>query len=252
MQISLINLLIIAGALGAALVLMLIVLRVARWRHELALRRHDAPVLVMPVRNSAFPVRPVASREMHPVRSSPPSVRTVPPEPAPATRDEEDVYVVSDDVAHRHTDPHHMATLSDVSALGAQESVTAVEASQVRFYRAEEGTLEFLPGRLEIVGGGDIGQEIHFIRPAGEENVVITFGRSEGPTLRHVQLLDPTVSRKHASLTFSSGRWELSNLSLTNPVILNGAAVPPSGRSVTLQDGDRIEMGAVTFLFRER
>ena len=255
MQISLINLLIIGGALVAALVLMLIVLRIVRWRHDVALRRHDAPVLVMPASKGALPPRPVTPREILSVRSSPLSVRRVTPEPTPITRSDEeesDVYVVSEELTHGHTHPHRVVTSDGVTTQGSRDSMTVVEGSHVRFYRAEEGTLEFLPGRLEIVGGGDIGQEIHFMRPVGEENAVVTFGRSEGPTLRHVQLLDPTVSRHHATLSFSGGRWELSNMSQTNPVTLNGAALPSTGRSVTLQDGDRIEMGAVIFLFRER
>jgi pSer/pThr/pTyr-binding forkhead associated (FHA) protein len=122
----------------------------------------------------------------------------------------------------------------------------------VKFLERSDGTLQFLPGRLEILSGPDLGQEVHFARPLGEETASITFGRSEGNPLRHVQLLDPTVSRSHARLDFSGGRWRLSNLSSTNPVVLNGRAVDEREVSVLLGDGDRIEMGAVVFVFRER
>jgi pSer/pThr/pTyr-binding forkhead associated (FHA) protein len=122
----------------------------------------------------------------------------------------------------------------------------------VRSYHAEEGTLEFLPGRLEIVAGGEIGQEIHFLRQVGEDDATITFGRSEGPPLRHVQLLDPTVSRQHARLAYTGGRWHLTNLSQTNPVSHNGTSLPASGPSLTLSEGDRVEMGAVVFIFHDR
>ncbi len=131
-------------------------------------------------------------------------------------------------------------------------SAHLVEGTQVRFFRAEEGTLEFLPGRLEIVQGEDVGQEIHFARPVGDGDVTVTFGRSEGPPLRHVQLLDPTVSRQHARMTFTGQHWHLSNLSTTNAVLLNGAPLPDHGVSITLQDGDRLEMGAVMFVFHAR
>jgi pSer/pThr/pTyr-binding forkhead associated (FHA) protein len=103
-----------------------------------------------------------------------------------------------------------------------------------------------------VVSGTDVGQEIHFARQVGEDGATITFGRSEGPPLRHIQLLDPTVSRQHARLDYVGARWHLTNLSATNPVHFNGAPLPEHGRGITLQDGDRIEMGAVIFVFRER
>jgi pSer/pThr/pTyr-binding forkhead associated (FHA) protein len=127
-----------------------------------------------------------------------------------------------------------------------------VEGSQLRFFRAEEGTLEFLPGRLEVVGGEDAGQEIHFARQVGDDEVTVTFGRSEGPPLRHIQLLDPTVSRQHARMQYNGQRWHLSNISTTNAVLLNGAPLPDHGSGITLQDGDRLEMGAVVFVFHAR
>jgi hypothetical protein len=162
--------------------------------------------------------------------------------------DEDDVMLVTQDSpATRSAHPLHAVDEEPVHNIGQ-----LVEGTHVRYYRAEEGTLEFLPGRLEILSGGDVGQEIHFMRQLGEEGATITFGRNEGPPLRHVQLLDPTVSRQHARLSFAGGRWHLSNLSQTNPVSLNGSPVPLTGRALTLQEGDRLEMGAVTFLFHDR
>jgi predicted component of type VI protein secretion system len=67
-----------------------------------------------------------------------------------------------------------------------------------------------------------------------------------------VQLLDRTVSRTHARMTWSNERWTLENLSRTNPLSLNGAVVAEGGPPVTLGEGDRIDMGAVIFVFRER
>jgi pSer/pThr/pTyr-binding forkhead associated (FHA) protein len=131
-------------------------------------------------------------------------------------------------------------------------SAHLVQGAQVRFFRAEEGTLEFLPGRLEIVGGEDVGQEIHFARQVGDDEITVTFGRSEGPPLRHVQLLDPTVSRQHARMNYTGQRWHLTNLSTTNAVVLNGSPLPDHGAGITLEEGDRLEMGAVVFVFRAR
>jgi len=165
---------------------------------------------------------------------------------------------------HYHTEPEVLVVPHDdhetistgpfrpAHARPGSQSAHLVEGTQVRFFRAEEGTLEFLPGRLEIVGGEDTGQEIHFARQVGEEEVTVTFGRSEGPPLRHVQLLDPTVSRHHARMSYMGQRWHLSNMSTTNAVLLNGAPLPDHGDGITLQDGDRVEMGAVIFVFHAR
>jgi hypothetical protein len=258
MRVSLVNVLVISATLIVVFMVSLVAMRVARWRRDVALRRHAAPVLVMPLSGSAVtPQRPHVSREVFPVRSSPASVRSVArdqEEVAVADETEPDVIVIDDRAAaHRATQP-----LSSVTAHpGDDTPATAgpgwrVEGSQVRVVQPEDGTLEFLPGRLEIVGGEDVGQEIHFARKVGERDATITFGRSEGPPLRHVQLLDPTVSRAHAKMTFSGERWHLRNLSQTNPVILNGSPLPDHGAGITLEEGDRLEMGAVVFVFHAR
>jgi hypothetical protein len=254
MPVSTGTLLIIAGARVATLVLTLLVLRMARWRRDQALRRHDVPVLVMTHQpGEPTPGRPMPIREVHPLRNSPSIVRRVTSDvPEISISDDEDVeaevvFVDHDPVVDRPTQP-----LQAVLEEHGRDRPQMVQGSQLRYYRAEEGTLEFLPGRLEVVGGTDIGQEIHFMRRVGEDETTVTFGRSEGQALRHVQLLDPTVSRQHACLTWSRNHWHLANLSQTNPVSLNGTALPPSGRAVTLQDGDRVEMGAVVFVYRER
>jgi hypothetical protein len=111
-----------------------------------------------------------------------------------------------------------------------------------------DGTLQFLPGRLEVIEGQDAGQEIRFVRTGPRTE--ITFGRSEGPRYKHVQLREQTVSRMHARLSLEGARWRLSNLSQTNPLYVNGAPLDPSHPSVALADGDRIEMGEVVLRFR--
>jgi len=148
-----------------------------------------------------------------------------------------------------------------------------VDGESVRYWRPADGTLQFLPGRLEVVAGHDAGQEIRFVRTAGPDGTSVTFGRAEGAPYRHVQLRAPTVSRAHArmvlahsgdsltetTLTTSSlvngQHWHLENLSTTNPVVVNGRPLQPGGApgsSVVLADGDRIEMGEVAFVFHSR
>ena len=126
-----------------------------------------------------------------------------------------------------------------------------LEGHTVRFYRPPEGTLQMLPGRLEIVEGEDRGQSIRFVkmRPGAQQ---ITFGRREGLPYEHIQLRSLTVSRQHARLDFEHGRWSVINLSETNPVIVNGESLEPGSPSRPLVDGDRLEMGEVVFAFKER
>jgi len=264
MRVSLVYIGIIVGMLALILGIGLLALRVVRWRGDRALRRHGAPVLVMPLAapDLANAPRPSIPREEWPQASrhsprsmpritstSPASVRNVTPvNNAQPFDTEPDVMVVPDDEHETvSTGPFRPA-----EARPGSPSAHLVEGSQVRFFRAEEGTLEFLPGRLEVVGGEDTGQEIHFARQVGDEDVTVTFGRSEGPPLRHVQLLDPTVSRQHARMMYAGQRWHLSNMSSTNAVLLNGASLPDQGDGITLEDGDRLEMGAVVFVFHAR
>ncbi len=126
-----------------------------------------------------------------------------------------------------------------------------VEGHLLRFSVPQEGTLQFLPGRLEVAGGLDAGREIRFVRVPGPEGTEVTFGRSEGPAYRHIQLREATVSRLHARLTLREGTWHLTNLSATNPAVYNGRMLD-SGEEQPLSDGDRIEMGEVLFGFRSR
>jgi hypothetical protein len=132
----------------------------------------------------------------------------------------------------------------------ANEEATVVDGRTIRFHRPTDGTLQILPGRLEVVDGADTGQQIRFVRAGSEPEV--TFGRSEGPPYRHVQLRAATVSRQHARMRFTAGGWSIANLSLTNPVMLNGQELPQNGEEHPLQDGDRIEMGEIAFVYRER
>ena len=126
-----------------------------------------------------------------------------------------------------------------------------IEGHQFRFSAPVEGTLQFLPGRLEISSGLDTGREIRFVRVPGPNGTEVTFGRNVGPLYRHIQLRDQTVSREHARLVFADGNWTLTNLSTTNPVAHNGRILRLAEEQ-PLGDGDRLEMGEVVFNFRSR
>lgn len=122
---------------------------------------------------------------------------------------------------------------------------------RIRFSQPGDGTLQLLPGRLEVLGEFGSVRELRFVRPTAGDPVV-TFGRREADAPQHVQLEAPTVSRSHARMTFFDGLWHIVNLSRTNPVVINGqrlnGKLDPAG--AILKDGDRIEMGEIAFRFR--
>lgn len=122
----------------------------------------------------------------------------------------------------------------------------------LRLERPAEGTLQFLPGKLEVVEGRNVGQEIRFVRTAGPDGTTVTFGRSEGPPYRHIQLHEQTVSRQHAKMSLDGKTWSVSNLSVTNPVVVNGLPLADLEASLPLRDGDRIEMGEVVLRYRAK
>lgn len=112
-----------------------------------------------------------------------------------------------------------------------------------------DGTLQLWPGRLEPAEGGS-DQEIRFIRTPGSNR--FTFGRSVGPAHTHIQLLAQTASRMHAYMIIEDGRWRIGNMSQTNRVLVNGAPLETGDADRWLEDGDRIDLGEVGFIFRER
>ncbi len=117
---------------------------------------------------------------------------------------------------------------------------------------AVDGTLQLLPGRLELVDGGSAAtaREVRFVRVPGREPEV-TFGRDEGDPFLHVRLNLPTVSRRQARLRFQGGRWVLRNESRTNPTVVQGDPLPADGTERVLNDGDRVEMGTVVYRFHQ-
>jgi predicted component of type VI protein secretion system len=74
-------------------------------------------------------------------------------------------------------------------------------------------------------------------------------GREPGGSPQHVALPSSTVSRRHARLDFTDGHWELTNLSRTNPVVVNDESLSSTHGERVLMDGDRIELGDVVLRF---
>jgi hypothetical protein len=115
-------------------------------------------------------------------------------------------------------------------------------------------TTAFLPGRLEVQAAGRTGprpgEEIRFPARRQGDGIVI-LGRDDGPSGATVKVPAESVSRRHARLQFDNGRWKITNLSRTNPTLVNGEELMVTDGARWLRDGDVIEMGEMVFRFHE-
>ena len=255
-------LLVASVVLGAAALLVGLALALGRLRRAAARRYavRTLPPLVIPAREPALPTSP-SRRALAGARgawSDPQvpdhlladvAVATALRAPAADTADpwSENGDGARDDGPTPRVPPRPMQ-VTGVEAGSAVEHAAEAERT-VRLQRPMEETLQFLPGRLEVTEGEDRGQTIRFVRHFGEVPAV-TFGRSGGPPHRHVQLRSLTVSRLQARMRYEARRWELTNLSETNPTIVNGEELSVHATRV-LEHGDRVEMGEVVFRFWE-
>lgn len=251
MRVSLESIIVIIAALATATVAIVAAMWMARRRRDLELRQHGNPILVMPVNLGGDGGLRVATPGTPARRPSP--IRAV----AIADQLHEQVSDATADTVMPLSGP--ISTVEDpVSGTTVRfepgtQGADIVLGHSLRFHRPPDGgTLALLPGFLEVIGGPDAGHEVRFVRAHDSEPADITFGRKEGPPYRHVQLLEPTVSRTHARMSRDGDRWRLTNLSRTNPVVVNGIALDGVSNSQILQDSDVVEMGALVFRFHER
>lgn len=240
MSVSVENLLVIVAALATTALAIIAALWVARRRRDQELRQHGSPILVVPsagIAPGVFTPSPAARATMEPL-----VVRSTQQGSAAA-------------IAVPLSGP--LSTVEDpvtaTTGRFTQGTVPAevVHGHSLRFHRPMDGTLRFFPASLLVIGGPDAGHELRFVHPEPGTPADITFGRKEGPPYRHVQLLEPTVSRTHARLTPDGSGWRVVNLSRTNPVVVNGIAIAGVDASHRLKDGDLVEMGALVFRYRE-
>jgi hypothetical protein len=118
----------------------------------------------------------------------------------------------------------------------------------VQFVRPADEALQLLPARLEVVSGMSQQQVIRFVRVPGKPAEMI-LGREAASSPQHVTLTSSTVSRRHARVAYADGHWLVTNLSRTNPVVVNDRAIADFEGPRPLLDGDRIELGDVVLRF---
>jgi hypothetical protein len=119
----------------------------------------------------------------------------------------------------------------------------------VIFHRPVDEPIQILPGRLQVISGESSREDLRFFGRMGEQPRIVV-GRDAGPPHQHITLHSPTVSRRHARMDFENGAWTITNLSQTNPVLVNDRVLNNGGSARKLSDGDRIELGEVALRFR--
>jgi predicted component of type VI protein secretion system len=128
------------------------------------------------------------------------------------------------------------------------DSQVPATSETVRFVRPADEVVQLLPGHLEVVSGDVDHQEIRFVRVQGQQPQLI-LGRNPGRSPQHIAFNSSTVSRQHARLAYSGGKWAVANLSQTNPVVVNDQELTNLDGERQLADGDRIELGEVVLRF---
>ena len=152
--------------------------------------------------------------------------------------------------AERMQPPLPGATSASAVQLASVEAVATDLAlnETVQFVRPTDEALQLLPARLEVVSGMSPQQVLRFVRVPGKPAEMI-LGREAASSPQHVTLTSSTVSRRHARVTYADGHWLVTNLSRTNPVVVNDRAIADFEGPRPLLDGDRIELGDVVLRF---
>ncbi len=240
MRVSFFSLTVILSSVGLACALIVLGLWLARRKRDAELREHAKPLLIMPtLPPTEEPRLPPPVRDVSPMRTSPITALAVAQRLTP-----EEYSVISE------SPEQALVTMTTGETVMTGAVAEMIQGTALRFHRPADASRALLPGHLQVIEGPDAGLDVRFVRTSGELPI-ISFGRSEGPPFRHVQLLDPTVSRTHARMEFEVDGWILTNLSRTNPVLVNGSALTDE-TPVRLRDGDRVEMGALAFRYHWR
>jgi len=98
--------------------------------------------------------------------------------------------------------------------------------------KAAPKTMKFVPGKLEIIKGADIGKTFKIAGiPQSDGSSIVTIGReasTEANMFSHIQLKEHTISRKQAEIIERNGSVKIKNLSTTNYTKIDGKELAPN------------------------
>lgn len=223
-------------------------------RSAIKRRQHTEPplpFLIIPTSPGAANIQPAGTlnRQTGGLRQSMPVAEPLDDElDEPFERPFEDTYRPPN--ADLPREQIRVAPLADMRG-GIQEADEMDEPAPdatVVFNRPVDEAVQILPGRLQVLSGEAAGQDFRLVSRIGETPQIVV-GREIGPPYRHITLHAPTVSRRHARMDFVDGHWTITNLSETNPVLVNNRALLNGGSARRLSNGDCIELGEVALRF---
>lgn len=113
-------------------------------------------------------------------------------------------------------------------------------------------TMRFIPGKLEIMNGEDKGKVFKMVGYPNADGSIVTMGREPGSGERaysHIQLKDPTVSRKQAELIYKNGKLFMKNLSEVNLSMVNGKELSANEQTELKANDSVIRTGAIEFKY---
>ncbi|HET56188.1 MAG TPA: FHA domain-containing protein [Ignavibacteria bacterium] len=142
---------------------------------------------------------------------------------------------------------------SSFSSMPTQKIETTQDSFKtIKITTSAPKTLKFIPGKLVITAGDDKGKEFKIAGYPTSEGSIVSIGREEIKGERahsHIQLLQPTISRKQAEIISVSGKLYVRNMSETNLTQVDGIEVQPN-QKVELKNGATIRTGEVEFQYK--
>ena len=111
--------------------------------------------------------------------------------------------------------------------------------------------LVYMPGKLVIVSGPDVGKELMISGFPSTRGNIVTVGRENvagDKAYSHIQLTESTISRKQAEIIQAENRILLKNLSETNYTQLNGKELKPE-QEKEITPNSVIRMGSLEFKY---
>ena len=109
-------------------------------------------------------------------------------------------------------------------------------------------TYKSLPGKLVIQKNKKILQVIDLYQTKAQ--ACFTIGRAAGPPVEHIRIEDDTVSMQQAKIEYTDNKFILTNLSRTNPSIVDGVQLAKN-QSVELPHDSTIVMGEIIAKFEK-
>jgi len=136
-------------------------------------------------------------------------------------------------------------TLSEIPSDVPMEPMTTEDFKTIKISTSSPKTLKFIPGKLTIVSGTDVGKSFKIAAFPTSEGSLITIGREEvtgDRAFSHIQLMQKTISRKQAEIIQKDGELFIKNLSETNLTQVDGNELKPNVKT-ELKPGSVIRLG---------